>query len=110
MQKIARISAVDRITGEVVGHDIADGAVAGTFDRAGGDHVPEGDAVGEEKCLFLSDTCPGTGTVEDSGQGLPEAVLRVVVEKMSFPGFDGREGSEDQDPGRRGQIRAGSGV
>jgi hypothetical protein len=36
---------------------------------------------------------------ENSGQGLPETVLRVVIEKMSFPGFDGREGTEDQNPG-----------
>lgn len=82
--------------GEVVRHDIADRTVAGTFDRAGGNHIPERDAVGEEKSLFLIDRVRNRN-VQDSGQGFPEAVLRMMVEKMSFPGFDGRERSEDQD-------------
>ncbi len=52
----------------------------------------------EEKFLFLING-DGDWALKDSGQGLPETVLRVVIEKMSFPGFDGREGTEDQNPG-----------
>ena len=44
----------------------------------------------EEKFLFLINTARNRNR-ENSGQGLPETVLRVVIEKMSFPGFDGRE-------------------
>jgi hypothetical protein len=54
--------------------------------------------MGEEKFLFLINTAWNRNR-ENSGQGLPETVLRVVIEKMSFPGFDGREGTEDQNPG-----------
>lgn len=84
--------------GEVVGHDITDGAVAGTFNRTGCDHVPEGDMMREEKFLFLING-DGDWALKDSGQSLPEPVLRMMIEKMTFPGFDRREGTEDQNPG-----------
>ena len=39
--------------------------------------------MGEEKFLFLINTAWNRNR-ENSGQGLPETVLRVVIEKMSW--------------------------
>ena len=57
----------------------------------------------EEKFLFLING-DGDWALKDSGQSLPEPVLRMMIEKMSFPGFDGREGTEDQNPGGIGCV------
>lgn len=96
MQKIARISAVDRITERSFGTTSRIELSLEPSIEQGMQHIPERDAVGEEKSLFLIDRVRNRN-VQDSGQGFPEAVLRMMVEKMSFPGFDGRERSEDQD-------------
>ena len=52
----------------------------------------------EEKFLFLING-DGDWALKDSGQSLPEPVLRMMLEKMTFPGFDRWEGAKDQNPG-----------
>ena len=54
--------------------------------------------MGEEKFLFLING-DGDRALEDAGQSLPEPVLRMMIEKMTFPGLDRWEGAKDQDPG-----------
>ncbi len=43
--------------------------------------------MGEEKYLFLING-DGDRALEDAGQSLPEPVLRMMIEKMTFSGLD----------------------
>ena len=54
--------------------------------------------MGEEKFLFLING-DGDRALEDAGQSLPESVLRMMIEEMTFSGLDRWEGAKDQDPG-----------
>lgn len=54
--------------------------------------------MGEEKFFFLING-DGDRALEDAGQSLPEPVLRMMIEKMTFSGLDRWEGAKDQDPG-----------
>ncbi len=81
---------------DISGDHIADTAVGRTDDVTACDHIPYGNVVTEQKCLFLRDGDRAVIRKQQSEQ-LPEAVLRVSVIKLLFPGFDGRKASEDQD-------------
>ena len=96
------VNAADRCKGEqigqVVGGHVSDRSVAGTLDIAGCDYVPDRYVIGQEKDGFLL-YGGGNRLGEGSSQHLPEAVLRMMVEKLSFSGFYRGEASQDQDSG-----------
>ena len=83
---------------EISGDDIADAAVAGAFDVTAVDRVPQGKMVSEDEFLLLLN-CLWDRLAKKPCDERPEAVLRVAVEEILLTGFDGREASQDEDPG-----------
>ena len=69
---------------QIIGNDVFDAAVAGTFDIAGNNHIPHCDLIGQKEKLFLLD-CLWNLTVKDLCEHLPKTILGVIVEEVSFP-------------------------
>ena len=69
---------------QIIGNDVFDAAVAGTFDLAGSNHIPHCDLIGQKEKLFLLD-CLWNLTVKDLCEHLPKTILGVIVEEVSFP-------------------------
>ncbi len=72
-----------------------DAAVRAAGDLAGGEHIPQRNAVREQHgFLFLN--ALRHGAAEHARHERPEAVLRMAVEEIDLPGLDRGEAAEDK--------------
>ena len=80
---------------QIIGNDVFDAAVAGAFDFAGSNHIPDRNLIIQQK-LFLFFDCLRYFAVENFCEHLPKTILWVVVEEVSFPWLYRWERAENQ--------------
>lgn len=81
---------------DVICFCVSDAGIGGACDLAACDRVPEREAVAEDQLLLFFDRRRDR-LIEHSSQHLPEAVLRVPVEKVLLSRLHRRERAKYQD-------------
>ena len=79
-------------------HDIPDTAVAGTFNPAALNHIPDCDMPPQKHLLFLQD-CLRHWFFHQCRNHLPESVLRMMVIKLSLSGLHRGKSPQNQNFG-----------